>query len=128
MSANAELSRLIASGEAGSSGWGVSGTLAYDPGAVGRGLSLSVSPRFGSVAEADRGPFEFVPSSEASVDAIARYGMGSSRWSPYAGLRLSDGARYQAGVETVGAGGSSVRIEVRTGEAAGIWSQGALRW
>ena len=128
LSANAELSRLIASGEAGSSGWGVSGTLAYDPGAVGRGLSLSVSPRFGSVAEADRGPFEFVPSSEASVDAIARYGMGSLRWSPYAGLRLSDGAGYQAGIETVGAGGSSVRIEARTGEAAGIWSQGALRW
>ena len=128
LSANAVLSRLIASGEAGSSGWGVSGTLAYDPGAVGRGLSLSVSPRFGSVAEADRGPIEFVPSSEASVDAIARYGMGSSRWSPYAGLRLSDGAGYKAGFETVGAGGSSVRIEARTGKAAGIWSQGALRW
>ena len=124
--AAAELSRLVVSDDA--SGWGLSGALAYDPGAAGRGLSLTVSPRTGVAGDADWSLSGSSPSFETSLDVLARYGRGASSWSPYTGLRLSDGAGYRAGLERITAGDLSMRIETRMDEEVEIWSQGAVRW
>ena len=128
VSAGAELSHLVASGDADTSGWGIAGSLAYDPGDPGRGLSPSITPRAGRTEGAEWSPFGSLPSSETSLDTLARYGRGASRWSPYAGMRLVDDAGYRAGFDWLGHGGSSMRVEARTGAQTGIWSQGALRW
>ena len=99
------VSSLIAHDEREHEGWGVSGSIRIDPGATGRGLSLSVAPRWGaSVAGVERlwsrdGAVGLADGRESgSGDGLAAelgYGLrapaGRGVLTPYMGGEWSDG-------------------------------------
>ena len=86
--------------------WGASGAIRVDPGAAGRGLSLSIAPTWGNAASAaarlwsarDAGGLVRADDFEAKsrLEAELGYGVGAPHGpglvTPYAGLTLSDGA------------------------------------
>ena len=117
----AKLRGLIAHEEADYSEWGATGSVRIDPGASGRGLSLSLTPAWGAAgggAErlwsvrdarglAPEGAFEL----GNHLDAEAGYGLGAfggkGTVTPYAGLGLSEagdrawrtGVRWMVGAD-----------------------------
>ena len=86
--------------------WGASGSIFIDPGAAGRGLSLSIAPTWGNAASAaarlwsarDAGGLVRADDFEAKsrLEAELGYGAGAPHGpglvTPYAGLTLSGGA------------------------------------
>ena len=129
--------------------WGVSGLVRIDPGAAGRGMSLSVRPAWGRTASGVQGLWEndliggAAPAHQAAgrVNAEIAYGLGAGPGlgvvTPYARLGLgsagaqwwSMGARWQLVPE------ASLSLEGTRHEAAdddrpehGLMLRGALRW
>ena len=102
---DATLSMLVAHQNSRYDEWGFSGSLRFDPGMAGRGLSLNLTPSFGAAAQGanrlwamqDMGgpvPYGAVPSELGDqVTADVGYGMtrpgGRGTGTPYAGLTQS---------------------------------------
>ena len=98
---------LVAHDDSAYEEWGASASVRIDPGSDGRGMSLSITPTWGSAAsEAEQlwstrtaedlvGNAEF--EAESRLDAELGYGIGGPHGlgllTPYAGLTLADGAQ-----------------------------------
>ena len=126
--------------------WGASGSLRIEPGASGRGLSLTVAPTVGvassgterlwSAADARALAPDRTFGAEGRLDAEVGYGLaapaGLETATPYAGLGLADGERaWRAGARwQVPAPGLSVDFEGTWREAAGdgAASAGTRSW
>ena len=131
--------------------WGASGSVRIDPGARGRGLSLTLAPTVGnagsgtgtlwSAADA-RGIAPAGTEFEAArrLDAEVGYGLSGpfrlGTATPYAGLGLADGGAraWRAGVRWQLAPKVSLDLEGTRGESAGsppeqgLMLRGAVRW
>ena len=98
---------LVAHDDSAYEEWGASAAIRVDPGSDGRGMSLTVSPTWGSAAS-EAGQLRGVCDArklvghreldaETRLDAEVGYGIGAPRgWgvvTPYAGLTLSGGAQ-----------------------------------
>ena len=94
---------LVAHEESGYEEWGASGAVRIDPGASGRGLSLTVAPSWGtgtgtgglwSARDAAALAPEYEVDGERRVDAEVGYGLGFARLpgtvTPFAALSLAD--------------------------------------
>ena len=130
--------------------WGASGSVRIDPGASGRGFSLTLSPAWGSASGgterlwsladarglAPDGEFE----AGSRLDAEAGYGLGGPDGlglvTPYAGLTLSGagertwrlGARWQvAPAVTLGLEGTRAEAANDDAPAHGLMLRGVLR-
>ena len=144
---------LITHDDSGYEEWGASGSVRLDPGASGRGLSLTVAPTLGAASSglerlwslrdarelANDDEFE----AEGRLDAELGYGLpvfGAFTGTPYAGLGLSDRGRdYRLGWR-LAPGGTALDFELGV---EGTWSapadddadrqrgvmlRGSLRW
>ena len=106
--------------------WGASGAIRVDPGAAGRGLSLSIAPTWGNAASAVERLWSapdaaglapnrtFEPGSR--LEAELGYGVGAPRGpglvTPYAGLTLSgDAPRIRTGVRWNASQSAAVSLE-----------------
>ena len=126
---------LIAHEEMGYEEWGASGSVRIDPGADGRGLSLTLTPVWGNASSgtgrlwslADTRSLadneEFEPGTR--FDAEVGYGFGGPRGlgtvTPYAGLSLSKGSerKWRAGARWQVAPAFSLSLEGTRREPAG---------
>ena len=127
--------------------WGASAAVRIDPGAGGRGLSLSFNPTVGAASETDPlwsaadmralapgGAFE----ATRRLDAEVGYGFGAPLGvvTPYAGLGLADGAgrAWRAGARWNVAPDVTLGLEGTHSESAGtapergVMLHGAMRW
>ena len=95
---------LVAHEESGYREWGASGSVRIDPGASGRGLSLTVAPAWGtgtgalwSARDASALTPEYEVEGERRVDAELGYGLGFARLpgtvTPFAALSLAEESR-----------------------------------
>ena len=143
---------LVAHEDSGYEEWGLSGSVRLDPGASGRGLSLTIAPVWGTPSSgverlwsardaaglAPGGEFE----AERRLEAELGYGLGAPRGlglvTPYAGLSLADGggrawrlgARWQAAPD-VTFGLEGTRREPANDDEPpqhGLMLRGVLRW
>ena len=130
--------------------WGASGALRIDPGASGRGLSLTLAPAVGA---ASGGPERLWSAPDARaltpgadveagrrLDAEAGYGLagpaGLGTATPYAGLGLADGGTraWRAGVRWQIAPGAGLSVDGTRSERAGaapdngVTLRGSVRW
>ena len=114
-----KLRTLIAHDDSAYEEWGASASVRIDPGSDGRGLSLAITPTWGSAAsEAEqlwstRTAEDLVNDTEFDakqrLDAELGYGLGAPRGlglvTPYAGLSLADGEqrtlRHRGSMESV---------------------------
>ena len=153
LSVEASARTLVAHEDAGYEEWGASGSVRLDPGASGRGLSLTLAPTFGaassgverlwSLRDARELAADDAFEPEARLDAEVGYGLpvfGAFTGTPYAGLGLSDGGRdwrvgwrltparpglaLELGVE--GAWAEPANDEARPEH--GVMLQGSVRW
>ena len=132
--------------------WGASGAVRIDPGASGRGLSLSVAPSWGGASRGtDRlwsaGDARALapgrePEAGGQLDAELGYGLGLSSapgvLTPYAGLSLGDGGAWswRGGGRWALAPGASLSFEGTRREAGSddaasgheLMLRGRLRW
>ena len=127
--------------------WGASGAIRVDPGAAGRGLSLSIAPTWGNAASAaarlwsarDAGGLVRADDFEARsrLEAELGYGVGAPHGpglvTPYAGLTLSDGARraLRTGVRWNAPQSATVSLEAsREGQGSGeaLTLRAEVRW
>ena len=131
--------------------WGASGSIRIDPGASGRGLSLTLAPTWGNASSgterlwslADTGGLAANEDFEAErrLDAELGYGLGGPAGlgvvTPYAGLSLAGGGEraWRAGARWQVAPAATLGLEGTRREAAnddvpehGITLRGALRW
>ena len=127
--------------------WGASGAIRVDPGAAGRGLSLSIAPTWGNAASAaarlwsarDAGGLVRADDFEAKsrLEAELGYGVGAPHGpglvTPYAGLTLSDGARraLRTGVRWNAPQSATVSLEAsREGQGSGeaLTLRAEVRW
>ena len=123
--------------------WGASGSIVIDPGAAGRGLSLTVAPTWGNAASAaarlwsvpDAGGLVRADDFEAKsrVEAELGYGVGAPHGpglvTPYAGLTLSDGAprALRTGVRWNASQSATMSLEAsREGQGSGEAPTNAL--
>ena len=123
--------------------WGASGSIIIDPGAAGRGLSLSIAPTWGNAASAaarlwsarDAGGLVRADDFEAKsrVEAELGYGVGAPHGpglvTPYAGLTLSDGAprALRTGVRWNASQSATMSLEAsREGQGSGEAPTNAL--
>ena len=123
--------------------WGASGAIRVDPGAAGRGLSLSIAPTWGNAASAaarlwsarDAGGLVRADDFEAKsrLEAELGYGVGAPHGpglvTPYAGLTLSDGARraLRTGVRWNASQSATMSLEAsREGQGSGEAPTNAL--
>ena len=142
---------LVAHDESGYEEWGASGSIRIDPGASGRGLSLTLSPSYGnapsgterlwSAANADglAPDTRFEPGSR--LEAELGYGLGAPGGlgvvTPWAGLGLSGegerslraGARWKLGPD-VSLGLEATRREAANDDAPehALMLRGSVRW
>ena len=128
--------------------WGASGSLRIDPGADGRGLSLTLAPSVG-VASSGTGRLwsaadarEFAPdgtfAAQQRLDAEVGYGLaaGHGTATPYAGVGLADGGAraWRAGVRWQVSPAASLDLEGTHHESDGgepeqsLALRGLLRW
>ena len=139
LSVTAKARGLLAHEDAGYTEWGASGSVKIDPGAAGRGLSLSLAPAWGADSgNAERlwgladarglaGNESFEPAGR--LDAEAGWGFGAfggrGLATPFAGLSLSDagertwrsGVRWTLGPDTA-FGVEAIRREAANDNAA----------
>ncbi len=136
LSMNLRARGLVAHAESGYEEWGVSGALQLSPGASGRGLSLSLTPAFGSdTGGADRlwsARDAAALTANGNADPAARletevgYGLaafdGAFTGTPYAGFGYSDTERkYRLGwrlTRPAGAGAFQFSLEASRRETA----------
>ena len=158
LSVEARARMLVAHADSDYGEWGVSGAVRLDPGARGRGLSLSLSPTLGAASSAAerlwgaQPPGDFAPAgdgSEASRGLQGELGYGLALFgdrftgTPNLGFGLSDSAReYRIGWRLTSAvrgdPGFEVSLDatrqepVGAGPAAGaeygVMLRGAIRW
>ena len=143
---------LVAHDEDAYEEWGASFAVRVDPGSDGRGLSLSITPTWGSAGERNRaalvdpapaedlvGNAEF--EAEQRLDAELGYGVrGPGGWgtlTPFGGLTLADGAgrTLRTGLRWTASQSATVGLEATredgTGEAPGnhaLMLRAAVRW
>ncbi len=145
--------RMLAAHEAsGYEEWGASGAVRIDPGASGRGLSLTLRPTWGAASSgvarlwshADAGGLapEGGFGAERRLEAELGYGVGLGGnapgvLTPYAGLSLSDGVErsWRGGARWGITSGAALALEaVRTGAARdggaehAVTLRGSVRW
>ena len=151
LTVEASARRLLAHEDSGFGEWGVSGSVRLDPGASGRGLSLTLAPAIGAASSgvdrlwsardaaglAANDGFE----AERRLEAEVGYGLGGPEGlgvvTPYAGLGLSGagsrdwrlGARWSIGPSF------ALRLDGSRREAAnddapdhGLMMRGSIRW
>ena len=142
---------LVAHDESGYEEWGASGSIRIDPGASGRGLSLTLTPAWGNASRGAEGLWSLSDGGglapddafEAGtrLDAEAGYGLGGPLGlgvvTPYAGLGLGgEGERsWRAGARWQVAPDASLSLEGTRREAAiddapeqALMLRGSLRW
>ena len=151
LTVEASARRLIAHEDGGYEEWGVSGSVRLDPGASGRGLSLTLAPTIGAASSgvdrlwsardaaglAANDDFE----AERRLEAEVGYGLGGPEGlgvvTPYAGLGLAggDARTWRAGARwTIGPsfalGLDGSRREAANDDAPdhGLMLRGSLRW
>ena len=151
LSVTAKARGLLAHEDADYTEWGASGSVKIDPGAAGRGLSLSLSPAWGADSgNAERlwglgdarglaGNGGFEPAGR--LDAEAGWGLGAfdgrGLATPFAGLSLSDagertwrsGVRWTLGPDTAFGVEGSLREAANDNEAEhGVRFKFIARW
>ena len=151
LTAEAKARTLIAHEDSDYREWGASGSVRIDPGASGRGLSLTLAPAWGAASGgADRlwsmrdarqfaANDAFDPA--ARLDAEAGYGFGAfggrGLMTPYAGLALSEtgGRAWRTGVRWTLGPGVAFGVEGTRSEPAnddppehGLAFRATLRW
>ena len=151
LTAQAKARTLIAHEDSDYREWGASGSVRIDPGASGRGLSLTLAPAWGAAsggadrlwslrdARAFAANDAFDPAGR--LDAEAGYGLGAfggrGLMTPYTGLALSEtGARaWRTGVRWTLGPGVAFGVEGTRGEPAnddapehGLAFRATLRW
>ena len=142
---------LVAHEASGYEEWGASGSVRIDPGASGRGLSLTLAPSYGNASSgterlwslSDTGGLASDREFEAAhrLDAEVGYVLGAPRGlgllTPYAGLGLAGeaGRSWRAGARWQVAPDASLSLEGTRREAAnddtsehGLMLRGSLRW
>ena len=142
---------LVAHEASGYEEWGASGSVRIDPGASGRGLTLTLSPSWGnassgterlwSAADADGLAPDTGFEAGSRLEAELGYGLGGPRGlgvaTPWAGLGLAnEGERtWRAGVRWKLGPDASLGLEGARREAAnddapehGLMLRGSLRW
>ena len=149
-SVEARVRALVAHEETGYEEWGASGAVRIEPGASGRGLSLTLTPVWGAAGSgterlwghADARGLAPEAAFEAgrSLDAELGYGVGLSLapgvLTPYAGLSLADGGRsWRAGARWAVAPGAELALEGTRSEANddaetmnALMLRGAIGW
>ena len=152
LTAEANARTLIAHEDSGYGEWGAGGSVRLDPGASGRGLSLTVAPEWGTPSSgverlwSARGTAGLVRDEDFEatrrLDAELGYGLGAPRGlglvTPYAGLSLADGggrawrtgARWQVAPD-VTFGFEGTRSEPANDDEApqhGVMLRGTIRW
>ena len=129
--------------------WGVGGSVRFDPGADGRGLSMSVLPSYGESASGVLGLWESERAGELGVSGSERefgletevaYGFAApgdgGLVTPYGALGRTggDGRNYRAGSRLSMGGSFDVSLEARRAETGGgepehgLALQGRLSW
>ena len=129
--------------------WGVGGSVRFDPGGDGRGLSMSVLPAYGESSSGVRGLWESERASELGVSGSGRefgletevaYGFAAlgdgGLLTPYGafGRAGGDGRNYRAGSRLSMGGTFDVSLEARRAETGGgqpehgLSLQGRLNW
>ncbi len=129
--------------------WGVGGSVRFDSGGDGRGLSMSVLPGYGESASGVRGLWESERASELGVSGSGRefgletevaYGFAAlgdgGLLTPYGALGRAggDGRNYRAGSRLSVGGTFDVSLEARRSETGGgqpehgLSLQGRLNW
>ena len=142
---------LVAHEESGYEEWGASGTVRIDPGASGRGLSLTVAPVWGAAASgterlwghadaralAPDAEFEAASRLEAEVGYGLDTGHAPGVLTPYAGVSLGGGASraWRAGARWALSQGAALGLEGTRTEAGadttpehGLMLRGVVRW
>ena len=143
---------LVAHEETGYEEWGASGAVRIDPGASGRGLSLSIVPSWGAASSTtDRlwslsEPGSLGPGGDVEaggrLETEVGYGFGLARapgvLTPYVGLSVGDGAgrAWRAGARWAIAPQATLALEATRAETAhddgssehGVMLRGQLRW
>ena len=146
---------LVAHEATGYEEWGASGSVRIDPGASGRGLSLTLAPTVGNAASGTGtlwsardaralAPGAAVRGASGGLDAEVGYGLslfgGRFTGTPHAGVSLSDGARaYRLGwrlnAALRGDPGFEIGLDATRGESAndnapehGAMLRAAIRW
>ena len=143
---------LVAHEETGYEEWGASGAVRIDPGASGRGLSLSIVPSWGAASSTtDRlwslsEPGSLGPGGDVEaggrLETEVGYGFGLARGpgvlTPYVGLSLGDGdgRAWRAGARWAIAPQATLALEATRAETAhdagssehGVMLRGQLRW
>ena len=143
---------LVAHEETGYEEWGASGAVRIDPGASGRGLSLSIVPTWGAASSTtDRlwslsEPGSLGPGGDVEaggrLETEVGYGFGLARGpgvlTPYVGLSLGDGdgRAWRAGARWAIAPQATLALEATRAETAhdagssehGVMLRGQLRW
>ena len=141
---------LVAHEATGYEEWGASGAVRIDPGASGRGLSLSIVPSWGAASGgADRlwslsepgslGPGDDVEAGRR-LETELGYGFGLARapgvLTPYVGLTLADGGAWRTGARWAIAPQATLALEATRAETAhdagssehGVMLRGQIRW
>ena len=132
--------------------WGASGALRIDPGAAGRGLSLSVAPSWGAAASATDRLWSagdaralapgHAPAAGGRLDAALGYGLGlpaaAGVLTPFAGVAVADGAgSWRTGAHWAVGERASLVLEGTRREAGGhdgataehgLMLRGQVRW
>ena len=153
LSMEASARTLIAHEDSGYEEWGASGSVRLDPGASGRGLSLTVAPTLGAASSgverlwslrdarelANDDEFE----AEGRLDAELAYGLpafGAFTGTPYAGLGLSENGRDWRLGWRLAPGGTALDFALGVegtwtepanddaGPEHGVMLRGSLRW
>ena len=151
LTVEASARRLLAHEDSGFGEWGVSGSVRLDPGASGRGLSLTLAPTVGAASSgvdrlwsardaaglAANDDFE----AERRLEAEVGYGFGGPEGlgvvTPYAGLGLAggDARTWRAGARWSIGPSFALRLDGSRREAAnddapdhGLMLRGSLRW
>ena len=143
---------LVAHEETGYEEWGASGAVRIDPGASGRGLSLSIVPSWGAASSTtDRlwslsEPGSLGPGGDVEaggrLETEVGYGFGLAQapgvLTPYVGLSVGDGAgrAWRTGARWAIAPQATLALEATRAETAhddgssehGVMLRGQLRW
>ena len=148
---DARVRGLVAHEEAGYEEWGASGSVRIDPGAGGRGLSLTLTPVWGNASSGSgrlwsaHDATALAPGDEfearSRFDAEVGYGVGGlgglGTVTPFAGLSVSEGSgrSWRGGARWQVAPGFNLNLEGTRRESAndnapehGLMLRGALRW
>ena len=134
---------LVAHEESGYEEWGTSGSVRVDPGASGRGLSVSLVPSWGAAssgtdrlwslhdASALSPDGEFEGEAQSRLEAEVGYGLGLRRApgviTPFAGMTFGDGRNVRSGARWQVSRDAALGIEARRETGYGDTPETGLR-